>query len=158
MPRVEAILNKQSLRPIIEPDAGRCYARPTMVLLLIMGVCISAFGCRDVATIWSAEARSPDGHWLASARTKQYGGPGAAGVQTSVYLKRTNDSRPPIEILGLSNESAYPPGITGVVMNWLTPSHLEVTYKGHASLYFQVVKCAGIDISVRDLSSKATNP
>ena len=62
-----------------------------------------------------------------------------------------------MEILELSNESAYPSGITNVGMSWLTASHLELTYKGHASLNFQVVKCAGIDISVRNLSSLTTN-
>jgi hypothetical protein len=31
--------------------------------------------------------------------------------------------------------------------------HLEVTFSGHPDLYFQVVKYAGIEISVRDLSS-----
>jgi hypothetical protein len=72
-----------------------------------------------------------------------------------VYLKRPDDSKPPVEILELANESAYPSGITSVDMAWLTPTHLEVTYKGHASLNFQAVKCAGIDISIRDLSTQA---
>ena len=58
-----------------------------------------------------------------------------------------------MQILSFSNESAYPAGITNVEMNWVTASHLEVTYKGHATLQFQVVKYAGIDISVRDLSN-----
>jgi len=40
-------------------------------------------------------------------------------------------------------------------MKWATPTHLEVMYDGRADLGFQVVKYAGIDISVRDLSSKA---
>jgi hypothetical protein len=39
-------------------------------------------------------------------------------------------------------------------MNWLTPSHLEVTYDGHADLDFQVVKYGRVAISVRDLSGK----
>jgi hypothetical protein len=59
-----------------------------------------------------------------------------------------------MEILGLFNDSAYPPGNTAVKMNWLTSSHLEVEYGGHADLYFQVVKCVGIDISVRDRSAE----
>jgi hypothetical protein len=45
-------------------------------------------------------------------------------------------------------------------MEWVTPTHLEVTYGesgrpgDHVSLDFQVVKCAGIDISVRHFSSE----
>jgi hypothetical protein len=48
-------------------------------------------------------------------------------------------------------------------MEWVTPTHLEVTYGesgrpgDHVSLDFQVVKCAGIDISVRHFSSETTN-
>jgi hypothetical protein len=44
-------------------------------------------------------------------------------------------------------------------MEWLTPTHLEVTYGPGGSpgdevnLDFQVVKIAGIDISVRGLSN-----
>ena len=117
-----------------------------------------ASGCQDSATIWSAEVRSPDGNWLAKAHTEQYGGPGTASVQTSVYLRRINGSQPPVEILELSNDSAYPSGITSVDMNWVTPSRLDLAYKGHAILDFQVVKCAGIDISLRDLSKQATAP
>ncbi len=42
-----------------------------------------------------------------------------------------------------------------VGMNWLTPTHLELTYKGQRTIDFQAVKCAGVDVSVRDLSSEA---
>ena len=121
----------------------------------LVAACGMVLGCRDVATIWSAEARSPDGNWTARARTDQYGGPGTAFVGTSVYLYWINGSKPPVLILGLSNESAYPNGITSVKMNWLTPSKLELAYQGHASIDFEAIKCAGIDISVRDLSSAA---
>jgi hypothetical protein len=124
------------------------------LLLIIVGVCVLEFGCRDSAVIWSAESRSPDGHYLASASTEQFGGPGTAAVETTVYLKEGSQS--PVEILELSNEGAYPAGITSVGMNWLTPSHLELTYKGHATVDFEAVKCAGIDISVRDVSGPTT--
>jgi hypothetical protein len=72
-----------------------------------------------------------------------------------VYLKPPDDSKPPIEILEFANDSAFPSGITNVDMTWPTPTHLEVTYQGHAKLNFQAVKCAGIDITVRDLSTEA---
>jgi len=91
---------------------------------------------------------------VATARTEQFGGPGTAYVGTQVYLKAVNGSQPSVEILGLSNESAYPSGVTNVGMNWTSTSHVELTYKGHATVDFQVVKCSGVDISVRDLSSE----
>jgi hypothetical protein len=40
----------------------------------------------------------------------------------------------------------------GIKMNWLGPSHLEVTYTHPAQIDFQAIKCAGIEISLRDLS------
>jgi hypothetical protein len=126
------------------------------ISLLILAACTFAFGCKDGGTaIWSADTPSPDRNWVASASTKQWSGPGTAYVGTSVYLKRRDDSKPPVEILEFANDSAYPTGITNVEMTWLTPSHLEVAYRGHATLNFQAVKCAGIDISVRDLSTEA---
>jgi hypothetical protein len=43
-------------------------------------------------------------------------------------------------------------------MKWVSPSRLDVTYNGRAAtLYFQAVKYAGIDISTRDVSSAPTN-
>lgn len=121
------------------------------ILLLTIGSSILISGCQDTATIWSAEAKSPDGHWIASARTTQYGGLGAAGVQTTVYLNRINSSSKPIEILNFSNDSAYPSGNTKVKMSWVTATHLEVSYNAHTKIYFQAIKCADIDISVSRL-------
>jgi hypothetical protein len=61
-----------------------------------------------------------------------------------------------MEILSFSDGLAGPGGMN-VGMNWLTPTHLEITYKGHRALDFQAVRCAGIDISVRDVSGVAAN-
>ncbi len=129
-----------------------------MISFLIVACCVLVCGCRDEGTtIWSNEVRSPDGHWLALAATKQWSGPGNAYVATSVYLKGVNGSQVPTQILGFSNDSAYPAGVTNVKMEWVTPKHLNVTYGGHATLDFQAIKCNGIDISVLDLSSGTTN-
>ncbi len=49
-------------------------------------------------------------------------------------------------------------GTINLTMKWVTPSHMDVAYNGRAGdLDFQVVKIAGIDISVQDLSSEPTN-
>src|SRR5579872_7387075 len=122
--------------------AGSCAA-----VCLLVSVC-GAFGCRDSETTLSAEARSPDGHWVASALTTENGGPGTAGLYTEVYLKRTDVRQAPTEILGFSvGGRASQDGALNLTMKWQSPSRLEVTYNGRAAtLYFQVVKCAGIDI------------
>jgi hypothetical protein len=131
------------------------------VTAAVISACVLAFGCPEVATIWSAQSRSPDGLWLASAHTKQHGGPGTAGVETIVHLKRTNVSETPQAILTFLHDPslASQSGETiNLNMKWVTPKRLEATYTGHADLELQVVKYGGIDIWVRDLSGAATNP
>jgi hypothetical protein len=131
------------------------------VSLLIIGVCILLSGCRRVGvqTIWSAEARSPDEHWLASARTEQRGGFGTAGVETDVYLKWINGSKPPEAVLVFFHDPTSQSDTINLSMKWLTPSHLDVSYNGHPRVDFQVVKYGDVDISLRDLSSeKIDNP
>jgi hypothetical protein len=49
---------------------------------------------------------------VASACTEPFGRPGTAYVGTHVYLKAVNGSQRSLEILGLSDESAYPAGVT----------------------------------------------
>jgi hypothetical protein len=43
-------------------------------------------------------------------------------------------------------------------MKWLSPSHLDVSYDGTATVDFQVVKFAGVDISLRDASKERPAP
>jgi hypothetical protein len=130
------------------------------ISLLVIGACGFVSGCRDYDVVWSAESRSPDGYWLATASEKRGGGFGNAYDATSVYLKQTKGSRSPVEVLEFSvGSSASQSGKLNLTMKWETPLHLDVTYNGHAAtLYFQVVKCAGIDISVTDLSSATNTP
>ena len=131
----------------------------TAMRLIIIGVCALAFGCRNYDVIWQAESRSPDGYWLATAKEEQGGGFGNSYDSTRIYLKQITTSRPAVEILEFSIGSlASQSGKLNLAMKWESPTHLDVTYNGRAAtLDFQVVKCAGIDISVRDLSSVATN-
>jgi hypothetical protein len=119
--------------------------------LIVLWVCVVlGVGCQDVQTIWSAEARSPDGHWLAIANTIQHFGPGTAGIVTIVYLKW--NSNPPREVLLFSPDERDTSHTINLAMKWVSPSHLDVTYNGHATLDVQTVKFGGIDISVRSLS------
>jgi hypothetical protein len=127
--------------------------------LIIVIVCFLLSGCKGEGseTIWSAEARSPDGSRVASARTVAFSGFGTGYIWTAVYLNLTKGSQPPTAILKLSDTFERPSDEISVEMKWLTPTHLELTYKGHRTLNFQAVKCVGVDISVRDLSSGTTS-
>ena len=138
---------------------GRRSAMGTAIRLAIIGVCALLSGCRNSDVMWSAESRSPDGYWLATAREERGGGFGNAYDSASVYVKQIKSSRHPVEILEFSVGSlASQSGKLNLTMKWASPSHLDVTYNGHAAtLDFQVVKSAGIDISVQDLSSATTN-
>ena len=154
-PPVVMSLAKSSIRSV------RRSPIPSTTLLIIIGVCVVWCSCKDQKTIWTAEARSPDGYRLATASTIQIGGPGNAGLYTYVNLKRTNDSRSPDEILGFdeNNATMAQAATLNLTMTWTTPSHLNVTYNGRvAELYFQVAKIDGVDISVRDVSSPIVNP
>ena len=42
-------------------------------------------------------------------------------------------------------------------MNWLTPTHLELAYKGNQTVVFQAIKWVDIDITVRNLSSPTSS-
>lgn len=92
---------------------------------------------------------------IATASTFQDTGFLAGETQTTVYLNWAVGSQSKTLIL------AYSDGPTAqdmaVEMNWLTPTHLELSYKGQRSLDFQAVKCNGIDISVRNLSNGTTS-
>jgi hypothetical protein len=130
-----------------------------VMLLAVLGLCVLGDGCQDVATTWSAEARSPDGNWLATARTQQWGGPGTAYDATTVYLEQVKTSQPPTQVLLFSHQ--YP--TMNLKMEWVTPTHLDVTYGvstrpgDQLSLDFQVAKISGIDISVQAMPSAASN-
>lgn len=114
-------------------------------------------GCKSGSeTLWSAESKSPDGQRLASARTIAQSGFGTGYIGTAVYLNWTAGSQPPVQILNLSYEHEVPQGITDVEMKWLSPTRLEVTYKGNPSVVFQAVKCGGVDILLRGMTDGLT--
>jgi hypothetical protein len=159
MPQLETNFISIPSRPIVQYHARLRSAFFWTIWLFAVTSSVLVSGCRDEGTtIWSKEVRSPDGSWLATAATKQWSGPGNAYVATSVYLKEKGSAQPPVEVLGFSNDSAYPSGVTNVTMDWVTPTHLNVTYGSHATLDFQAIKCSGIDISVRDASAEMSTP
>ena len=139
-------------------NTSRRLRNPLLSIALITAAfCLLLDGClHNSRTIWSEESPSPDGLWLATAHTDEFSGPGNAGLYTQVELKRRRGPKETTEILLFDFQSATPDKAT-VEMKWLTPTRLDVTYAGNAVLDFQVVKCAGIDISVQDLSNDIAN-
>jgi hypothetical protein len=136
-------------------------------IIVGIGICFSGCTSKDEHAVWKEALLSPDAAWVASATTLQNGGFGSGGISTTVYLSRPGNANVPTEVLGFSCDGPIPRpyvldnvankgGSINLVMKWITPTHLEVTFSGRPDLYFQAVKFAGIEISVRDLSS-ATN-
>ncbi len=128
------------------------------VLVFVAGICILASGCGSSKTIWSAESRSPDGKVMASVRAvaRNQGLSIISGVDSSVYLNWATGSKNPMLVLELADGSDAPVD-TRVEMNWLTPNHLELAYKGNQTLVFQAVKWVDIDITTRNVSSPASS-
>ena len=150
--RISGCLNQQ--RTTLESDTSGRYRFIRVVLLTTsIGLGLLGSGCDNCATTWSAEARSPDGHWLATAQTTQCGGPGTAYDGTAVDLEPVNASQAPKQVLLFSHQHAT----MNLKLEWVTPTHLHVTYGpsarpgDEARLDFQVVKMSGIDISVQEV-------
>jgi len=130
-----------------------------LILFVIVGLCTCMTGC-DPGTTWSAKVPSPDGSWIATARTLQWGGPGTAYDATEVFLEWNPSTpppfipiKPPLKIIGFSHDY----GRIYLKMEWITNKHLEVTYapsdkpQDHVTLDFQAIKCGDVEISVKEL-------
>lgn len=134
------------------PSISDLFAARLALMLSFLGLCVVAFGCSGQDTIWSGESPSPDGITVASAHTTATSGFGTGAIWTEVYLGDVKHEREPMEILMFDDEAEGPSDEISVNMEWLTPTHLEVTYKGHQTVYFQAIKYGDLEISVRDLS------
>ena len=127
----------------------QCAARlfPCIIALVVL-----ACGPR---TTWSVSVRSPDGYWLATARSLQWGGPGNAFGATEVYLKQGRHD--PVQILGFSHQQAT----MTLSMTWVGRRHLEVQYgpspqRGDTvSVDLQMVRLADVQITLRPAPAAA---
>jgi hypothetical protein len=111
-------------------------------------ICVVSGCYPDQVTVWSTQARSPDGQWIATGLSDQSSGLGNAAIISGVYLRRGEGSGPEQPLLHFLDD--HPPGKGGINMTivWLTPVHLQVSFDGPPKLNLLVVKYAGIEISV----------
>jgi hypothetical protein len=123
---------------------------PKSPSVLIIGACAFFSGCRVTQHIpTTAEARSPNGAWLATADSKPGSAFGGGYVLTDVNLKGPS-SPVPTRVLEFSHEQPT----MDLQMEWANPKHLIVKY-GNAGLVSQMTECAGIDITVQNVSNGA---
>jgi hypothetical protein len=103
-------------------------------------------------TIWSTTEPSPDGLWVAGARTQMWSGPGIGTVESSAYLVRANDSHDPRDVISYPEGQGDPhPQI-----KWRSAKELVVIVPAHTTLDLQVIKFADIQISLEYLPSGAS--
>jgi hypothetical protein len=108
--------------------------------LVLIGLSLFEVGCgKNPITTWSAEAKSPDGNWLAMARSQQWSGPGNAYDATTVTLKQAGGTQPPIEILEFEQNRTR----MDLNMTWISPTHLNVEYGSDVRVLFQAVRAFG---------------
>jgi hypothetical protein len=116
-------------------------------------------GCNDGRTTWSEEVRSPDGRWLATAKSQEWGGPGTAYDGTSVYLQWAKRPQTAVKVLSFSHNYLT----MDLRLVWVNPNHLHVTYGpnpkagDHVSVVFQAVKYGDVEISLEPASVEPAN-
>ena len=122
-------------------------------LLAFLMLSVSVIGCKDGATTWSAEVRSPDAQWVATARTQSWSGPGTAYDATTVYLAQRSGS--PTAVLGFSHQFQT----MKLVMTWPMPRHLDVAYGpserpgDSVKVDLETVRFGDVDITLHQLST-----
>ncbi|MGH2345975.1 MAG: hypothetical protein ACRDG4_12160, partial [Chloroflexota bacterium] len=95
-------------------------------------------------TTWSAQFPSPDGKWVAVARTYQYSGPGNNYIDTCLYLRSDYEHKKEEMVLDYVD--------TGKEMSvkWVSPSDLEVTLRKHVEIDLEMVIFSTVTITVRN--------
>jgi hypothetical protein len=122
---------------------------------MMCGFCLLITSCKNTERTWSAQTKSPDGRYVVTAETLRPGGWGTgAPAQTTVDLNYTSGHQSSSEILTFVDGSDEPDGMN-VTIKWLSPTQLELSYKGHPTIEFQAVKCRGIDVSTREADTRA---
>ena len=137
---------------------------------LTTGLCVLLSCCtsEDDVTVWKATFPSPDGPYIATARTLQNGGFGSNSIQTEVLLSQAGRTAHPIEVAGFGCDGPMPRpytldnvanagGSIDLHIEWITPNHLHVTYRNHPEIYFQAIKFDNVVITLDGLDTKGAD-
>ena len=124
---------------------------PTAVLFSVV-LAGGLLGCaKPNETTWSNESKSPDGNWIVLAHTEHTdGGFGTGWEGTIVQLKQSFDGAKPMDILDFDDGPESP---TDMQAHWISPSHLQITYRGNPKINFQAIKAFGLDISAERITN-----
>jgi hypothetical protein len=120
-------------------------------ILTLAGLwCFSLTSCSAPnETTWSAQSLSPDHAWLALAHSEHTNhGFGGESVWTIVEMKQNISNGAPVQVLEFDEG---PDSVHDLKMNWPSPNHLDITYRGDPPITFQAIKAFGKDVTVERL-------
>lgn len=136
-------------------------AQTCFLLAFTTGLLFPASGCRQIGhdpVVWKTEVRSPDGTWIATARTDQWGGFGTARVETTVSIRKvdgTVNHGEPFGILSFPDGGGISKAYTlsddnadrSLDVRWTSPKHLEITHTSAINPDLEVVRFSDVDIT-----------
>jgi hypothetical protein len=125
--------------------AAAALARGAMIL---MAVTLAACD-PPPQMLGGSRAKSPDGQWIADAVTMQFNRGDHSELRTTVYLAPAKDPNTKQTVLVFPNEISKEKGKIDVLLHWPDTGHLEVMLSRIPVFDTQIVRYAGIDISVR---------
>ena len=118
----------------------------------------SLLGCQGDPTVWKKDFPSPNGAWVATARTKQWGGFGSAWVETSISIQKvdkTVNRGQSFDVLSYPGGGAGGPAYVlsdanadhDLQVTWLSPTHLQIAHKTAIDPDLEVIRFSDVDIS-----------
>ena len=126
--------------------------KPSLQLALALLLIFVPVSCSSGKAIWETSAKSPDGRWLATAKSMQYGGFGTDSTETTVSIEEVKGLRSSTRVLAFMDDGES----LNLTLHWPEANALEVSYVGSPEvLYYQVVKTSGVNISVRNTRAYA---
>ena len=91
---------------------------------------------------------------MAAISTKQYGGPGTAGLITTVSLTRTRGDKSQVRILQLEQPNlTLASALKSVSLKWVDQSNLSLTYRG-GDVDFQAIRCGDVNIKTEAIDTE----
>jgi hypothetical protein len=116
---------------------------PNVIVAVMLAAC-------SKGAIWSTKLVSPNGQWIAGARTDTWDGIGVGAAASAVCIARASEPNNCTDIVVYPPNAMYPtPQIT-----WLSSDDLVVRVPDPSKVVLQTIKFADIRIKLEALPSK----
>jgi hypothetical protein len=130
----------------------------SFVAATLLAAVAMALGCNNDPTVWKKDIPSPNGAWVATTRTRQWGGFGSAWVETTVSIRKldgTVNKGKPFDVLSYPGGGPIPKTYVlsdanldpDLQVSWLTPTHLQIAHRSAINPDLQVIRFSHVDIS-----------